>query len=179
MLWYHLAPWRPAPSDALRALQADFFKKNYNLRDEVQRHLRSAQEAVRVTETEGDPYELLEYYREEVARLRRLASRPLPDQPEKQIALLRRIWASSGQGIGNVLDVTRVSTRRGVCVAYRLPNRAIRELFGTATPTRAQVEAAVYKINDLLGRGECVCFPVYRVKRHTPAGWYFVGNTID
>lgn len=179
MLWYHLAPWRPDPNEALRTLQESFFKRKYNLRAELQRHLHSAQEAARVTEAEGDPYDILDFYRDQVNLLTRIARRPLPTEPEKQIAVLRRIWACSGQGIGNVLDVTRVSSRRGLFVAQRVSAGKIRELFGTETPTRAQAEAAVGKINEALGRGECICFPVYRARDRTPAGWYFVGNTVD
>jgi hypothetical protein len=179
MLWYHLTPWRPDPAEALRALQAKFFKKRYNLRAQLQSFLRSAQDALRVTEAEGDPYDLLEHYRDEVAKLTRIASRPLPTEPDKQIAVPHRIWESSGEGIGNVLDVTRVSSRRGVFLAQRLSPRQVRELVGTETPTRAQAEAAMYTINEMLGRGECLCFPVYRVKDRTPASWYFVGNTVD
>ncbi len=50
-------------------------------------------------------------------------------------------------------------------------------LVGDAQPTLAQAAGAIDKINEELGRGECVCFPVY--ENCKPIGWYFVGNTID
>jgi hypothetical protein len=50
-------------------------------------------------------------------------------------------------------------------------------LVGAAQPSRIQARQAVGKINEELGRGECICFPVYA--KGKPVGWYFVGNTID
>jgi hypothetical protein len=42
-----------------------------------------------------------------------------------------------------------------------------------------QARAAVVKINEDLGRGESVCFPLHTAGGTDPVGWYFVGNTID
>jgi hypothetical protein len=179
MPWYHLASWWLNPAEALHELQAKLLKKNYNLSAELQRHLHSAREAIRVTEAEGDPYGILKEYRRYLTRLERIARRPLPTEPMEQVACLRQIWKAYGEGIGNVLDVSRVSNRRRAGVSCRLSLRAIRELFGTETPSRAQAEAAPGKIFDTLSRGESVCFPVYSANGHKPIGWYFVGYSID
>lgn len=179
-LWHHRAPWHRGPTAALRDLQARFVTAHYNLPAFVRRYLRSAQEAVEFTQAEGDPYGLLEFYREEVALLERVARRPLPETPEARVRLLRKVCASSGQGIGNVLDVERVSARRGINAARRLPGAELSRLVGTDRPTAAQAGAALGKINEELGRGEAVCFPIYAARdRRKAVGWYFVGNTID
>jgi hypothetical protein len=179
-LWHHRAPWHPNPADALRDLQARFLAAHYNLPALVRRHLRWAREAVECTQAEGDPYELLEFYREEVALLERVARRPLPETPGARVKLLRKVCASSGQGIGNVLDIERVSARRGTNVAQRLPAAELSRLVGSDRPTAAQARAALVKINEELGRGEAVCFLIYAARdRRKAVGWYFVGNTID
>lgn len=66
-LWYHAAPWRPDPAEALLELQTRFLAETYDLHSLVQQHVDSAREAVRVTEAEGDEYGLLDAYREELA----------------------------------------------------------------------------------------------------------------
>ena len=105
------------------------------------------------------------------------AVKPIPKSPEAQIEIVRRINADSGAGIGNVLDVTGVADRRDVQKAQRLSEQETARLVGSAQPTLAQARNAIDKINEELGRGECVCFPIYNQGK--PVGWYFVGNTID
>jgi hypothetical protein len=178
-LWYHLAPWHPDPREALSEVQARFLAENYDLPALLQQHLESAREAVRLTEAEGDPYDLQQIYRDEVAFVEEVSSHPLPDQPQQQIELLRKVFANSGQGIGNILDVTGVSKRAAMHVARQLPPNAIRRLCQTDRPTLQQAEAAVGPINEKLGRGESVCFPIYAEGLDQLAGWYFVGNTVD
>src|SRR5262249_31992428 len=104
-------------------------------------------------------------------------SQPTPESPEAQIEAVRQINADSGEGVGNVLDVAGVSEQRGIHTAQRLSEQETARLVGGTQPTLAQARKAVGKINEELGRGECVCFPVY--DNGKPAGWYFVGNTID
>jgi hypothetical protein len=150
------------------------------LPSKVAQHLDGARQAAAATEAEGDPYELLNFWRKQVALLEGVSRRPLPREPQGQIKLLRKIYAYTGQGISNVLDVERVSYKGGTCVARRLKRDELARLVGSDRPSAAQAEAAVGKINEELGRGECVCFPIYAVKdRQRAVGWYFVGNTID
>jgi hypothetical protein len=176
-LWYHEAPWHPDPNAALKALQARFLAENYDLPALLPQHLAWAREAVAIAEGEGDPYGLLDMYQEKVKLMERLCSQPMPDGPEAQIEVVRQISADSGEGIGNVLDVIGVSQRRGLHQAQRLSEEETARLVGATQPTLPQAGKALGKINEELGRGECVCFPVYDNAK--PVGWYFVGNTID
>jgi hypothetical protein len=179
-LWYHEAPWHPQPLTALKTFQARFLAGKYDLSALLPRRLAGAREAVAATQAEGDPYELLETYEEEVRLLERLCSRPIPQDFERQLKILRQISAYSGQGIGNILDVKRISKRRQFDVAQRLSGPELIRLVGTEQPTRAQAKKAIDKINQELGRGECVCFPIYDSReKNQPVGWYFIGNTID
>ena len=176
-LWYHEAPWDPDAQAALKGLQSRFLAENYNLSALLPQHLVWARESVAAAQEEGDPYELLDVYQEKVALLERLCSEPIPESPEAQIEMVRQINADSGEGIGNVLDVTGVSEQRDLLTAQRLSEDETARLVGAAHPTLAQAREAVSKINGELGRGECVCFPFY--DKGKPVGWYFVGNTID
>jgi hypothetical protein len=177
MLWYHEAPWRPQPDDALLELQSQFLRENYDLASMLQEHLHSAREAVRITESEGDAYGILDFYREQLACLERLAQSPQPEEPKKQIEFVREVWKWSGQGIGNVLDVTGASGQNEMD-AQVLGSDDVEKFCGTDRPTRDQASAAISRINETLGRGQSVCFAFYD-SECKPIGWYFVGNTID
>jgi hypothetical protein len=176
-LWYHEAPWHSDAVVALKALQARFLAENYDLSALLPQHLTWARESVVAAEGEGDPYELLDMYQEKVRILERLCSQPIPESPEAQVEILRRINADSGEGIGNVLDVTGVSEQRLTQKAQRLSEQETRHLVGTPQPSLVQAHNAVGKINEELRRGECVCFPIY--DKGEPVGWFFVGNTSD
>jgi hypothetical protein len=176
-LWYHEAPWHPDADEALKLLQARFLAENYDLRALLPQHLAWARDSVAAAEAEGDPYGLLEMYQEKVWLVQELCSQPIPESPEAQIEIVRRINADNGEGIGNVLDVTGVAEHRDIQKAQRLSPQETVRLVGNTQPTLAQACNAVSKINEELGRGECVCFPVYDKGR--PVAWYFVGNTID
>ena len=128
-------------------------------------------------EAEDDPYGLVDLYQAKVDLLERLCGEPMPDGPDEQVEIVRQISADSGEGVGNVLDVIGVSDERAACNAQRLSDEETARLVGVAQPTRSQALAAVDAINNVLGRGECVCFPIY--DHGQPVGWYFVGNTID
>jgi hypothetical protein len=179
-LWEHATRWQPDANDALLELQAQFLAANYDLSKAIPEHLASSRQALADAEAEGDPYGIADVYREDVELLEGLAQQPIPDDPQQQIQILRRIWASGGQGIGNVLDVKAVGNRRHPLLADVLAEEDIARFAGTARPTLDQAQAAIYAINEELHRGECVCFPFYdETDEKKPAGWYFVGNTID
>ena len=113
-------------------------------------------------------------------RLLRLCSQPIPQDFETQIEILRKINANTGQGIGNVLDVTDISERRIGDTVRPLRDSEIIRLAGTRQPTREAAHEAIDKVSEELGRGECVCFPDLRFPEpDRPAGWYFVGRTWD
>jgi hypothetical protein len=87
---------------------------------------------------------------------------------------------NSGEGGGNILDVTGISDRREVHTAERLTEGEVARLDDATRPTLAQARHATEKINEELGRGESVCFAFYEDgEAGQPAGWYFVGNTLD
>jgi hypothetical protein len=179
-LWHHAAPWRPDPEEALFALQARFLAETYNLPSLVQEHLGAVREAVRITEAEGDEYGLLDMYRAELAMLEDVASSPLPEDARRQVELVRKLFMNSGEGVGNILDVTGILDRREIFAAEQLTEGEVSRLVGTIRPNLARARHAAEKINEELGRGESVCFAFYEGgDAGQPAGWYFVGNTLD
>ena len=179
-LWHHSAPWRSDPEEALFALQVHFLAETYDLHSLVQEHLGSAREAIRITEAEGDEHGLLDMYRADLEMLEEVASNPFPEDPLRQIELVRKLYMNSGEGIGNLLDVTGISDHREIDTAERLTEGEVARLVGETRPTLAQARRATDKINEELGRGESVCFVFYEEgDSEQPAGWYFVGNTLD
>jgi hypothetical protein len=179
-LWYHDAPWYPDPADALKALQARVLAEQYDLHTLLPRMLIDARQSVASVEAEGDEYGLLELYREQVRLVEDYCTRPIPQDPESQIEILRKVMAYGGEGIGNILDVEGVSDARGFPRAQRLTEADVMRLVGTTRPTIRQARDLASMINEELGRGESVCFPFYEGgETDPPAGWYFVGNTID
>ncbi len=178
-LWYHQASWHADPQVALQAFQAEFAAKHYDLAELLSRHLDSARQAVALTRAEGDPYELLETYQEELQLLERLSAAPIATDPVGRIELIRQVDRFSGQGVGNILDVQRVAGRRDYPCCQRINEAETARLVGNHRPTAAEARQAVGRINEVLHRGEAVCFVVYDDARGHPVGWYFVGNTID
>lgn len=176
--WQHLAPWDSDPSVALRELQASFLAENYDFPRVINEHLRNARESVRAVEEDGDEYQLLDIYRADLEYLEEVVSTPLPTTPEKQIAILRKVWESGGQGIGNILDVEGVSDEGGIHITRPISAAAVAKTLGTPTPTPREAERYLHLRADDLGRGESVCFPVYD-DASRPCGWWFVGYTID
>jgi hypothetical protein len=180
-LWHHEAPGGLEPAEALKALQARFLAEmNYDLTAMLPQELSGARESVAAARAEGDPYGLVDEYEERVRLLEGLCNRPIPNDPEGRVKILRQICAYTGQGISNVLDVKGCSDKRGVHIAQRLNEQETVRLVGTSRPTIAQARQAIGKINEDLGRGESVCFPIYdNASNGKAVGWYFVGNTID
>src|SRR5260370_28970673 len=152
MLWFHEAPLKSQPEEALFELQVQFLRENYDLASLVRERLHAVAEAVRLTEAEGDEYEILGFYREQLACLEKLAALPIPEAPREQIEFVREIEMWSGEGVGNVLDVTSVSAD-GAMDAQVLTDEDIRKFCGTDYPTRQQAIAAINGINERLNRG--------------------------
>lgn len=177
-LWHYEAPWYPDPADALRALQAKVLAERYDLLTLLPERLRSMRQSVSHLESEGDEYGLLGIYTEQVRLLEGLCSRPIPEDPPERIRILREVEAYGGEGIGNVLDVEGIAGSRDYPTAQRLPEEEVERLVGTTRPTLEQARDLAHRINAELNRGEGVCFPFYDTSGR-PAGWYFVGNTID
>lgn len=180
MPWEHLAPWNPDPAESLRQLQAAYLAANYDLESHVQEHLTSARDALESTQAEGDPYGLLDFYREQVATFEEIASKPLPADPQERVEIVRRLYSGSGEGIGNVLDILDVSESGGMLTARPLRPDELRATLGTETPSSTLDPETFGPLYYALGRGESVCFPVYEGGNPSkPVGWYFIAYTID
>jgi hypothetical protein len=176
-LWHHQASWNASPLAALKELQAQFVTTNYDLATLLPKELADARESLKAAKEDGDPYDLCGIYQARVELLERLCSRPIPEDAEPRVQILRQINAATGDSVGNVLDVSGISKKREELSAQRLDDSEIEHFTGANCPTLARARESVDKINEELGRGEAVCFPFY--ENDTPAGWYFVGNTGD
>lgn len=175
-LWWHHTSWHPDAAKALDALQTRFVAETYDLQELLSKHIASARAAVAWTE-QDDPYDLLDFYRSHLNSLLRLSEQPIPDNPAGQIEFIREIYSSDGDPVDNVLDVIGLSEQREEFKAQPLSEEEMLRLVGTTRPSRSQTDEAVSEIHNDLGRGDCVCFPFY--DGDDPAGWCFVGNTVD
>jgi hypothetical protein len=177
--WHHQTSWHDDPAAALKELQARFIAENYDLAAVLARHLADARSAF-ASAAADDRYGVLEIHRAEVRLLERLCSQPIPEDFEGQLGMLRAINANTGEGIGNVLDVTSVADQRDIETAELLSPAEMIRVVGTGRPTRADAYEAIGRITRELGRGECVCFPFHDAPgKSQPAGWLFVGLTAD
>lgn len=176
-LWYHFSGPHDLPEHALREIQSKALA-NYDLPSLIQEHLDSMKAAVKACKKD-DQYGLLDYYQDEVAKLKKLAAVEMPSDVEGQLKALRLIYDSSGEGIGNVLDVTGVSNKGSMHVTRLCSEDQLQDLIGVSRPTQAEAEQSISPVNERLGRGDSVCFQIYSDDRSRPIGWYFIGNTID
>lgn len=178
MPWQEMGPWRDDPRESLKELQAKYVADRYDLPSLIRQHLDSAKEAVRLTEASGDRHNLLDIYKGWLALFERLSHEPPPDDPHARLAIVRQIYETLGEGIGNVLDVQTASEEGDLFVARILTAANLQELFGTQTPTREMAETTLSKLAPRLDRGESVCVPVYS-SQSEPVGWWFAGYSID
>ena len=177
MPYENLAPWHDDPRDALTALQSQFLEENYDLPAVLQEHLGSARQAVQSCKDDGDEYGLLDTYQAGLDYLESVTSKPIPDAAAERIRIVRKIWESGGEEVGNILDITDVTDSGGIHVTRRLSDADIQGHLGTSTPSIDDAKQLLGKIADQLGRGESVCFPVY--DSGAPCGWWFAGYTVD
>ena len=176
-LWHHVSEPHDSPLDALREIQTKALA-DYDLTALIQDHLDGARGAVAATEQE-DEYGLLDFYRDELSMMERIAANGIPDDTDGRIEVFRAIFNSSGEGIGNVLDVTDVADSGGMHVARPYNADELDHLIGSNRPTLSESERMILPINERLGRGDSVCFQLYSDDRSSSIGWCFVGNTID
>lgn len=177
MPYENLAPWHDDPREALTSLQSQFLNDNYDLPAVLQEHIDSARQAVQSCKNDGDEYGLLDIYQADLDYLESVTSKPIPDSPAERIMIVRKIWESGGEGVGNILDITNVTDAGGIHVTRRMPDAEVQQHLRTSTPSADDAKHLLGKIADQLGRGESVCFPVY--DSATPCGWWFAGYTVD
>jgi hypothetical protein len=85
--------------------------------------------------------------------------------------------AAGEGGTHSVIDLVGTSRVRTTGYATRAPARVLEQIYGTATPTRADVERHAGDLDEQLDRGEAYYVVVYRDGR--PDELYFEGNSGD
>lgn len=179
MPWHIVGPYHHDLSVALAELQRQYVRENYDLSVIIPQSLTSAEECVAAVE-EDDEYGLLRTYTDTLERVRAIASRPIPDDIDEQIDLLREIGRASGDAFDNILDVVKVSEGPEPWSVAPLNEEQIVGYFDTLTPSRAQAEQQFSKVYDRIDRAETVCFPVYSETQPPLAeGIMYVGYTAD
>lgn len=172
MLWHHDVPWVAA---ALRTLQAEQFRNEYDFVAELDKWRRDADEVLRAERENGDRFGLVAIYSEQLKTIDEVATKPLPQTTEEQIEALRRVLP---EGYGSVLDVTGVDERGGLHVLRPLKPQQVAELCGTDRPTLATIRGSLHALAERIDRGESVAIAAYD-KSGEPSRWVFVGYTVD
>ena len=179
-LFYHTIAFSSDPRVALELLQAMEIE-GYDLPKMIASNVASSQQAFDDT-PEGDEYGLHDHYKAEVERARLIASDPIPSDFHGRLALVRRLHADTGQGVGNILDVDGIAGNEGSGWSAAKPLAPVEVIAKFGSDKLLCSEARKYAgiANEWLGRGECVCFPLYAdAKQDDPVEWCFVGNTVD
>jgi hypothetical protein len=175
--WEVTTAYEDATEQALRKAQIRFFREaGYDIPRLLAQRVRDMTEAVRSCE-EDDSYDLLGFYRDALDQYRQMAARGVPEEPEAQIDLLRRIEEISGDWVGNILDMRSFSQDQEPGSVGRLSPERMEEVFGTATPALQEVRKGMAKLADSIPRGTAVCFPAYEDGR--PVAWFFAGYSAD
>jgi hypothetical protein len=175
--WEVISTYEDAAEQALRKAQVRFFRDaGYDIPKLLAQRVSDMTEAVRSCE-EDDPYDLLEFYRDALDQYRQMVARGVPEEPEAQIDLLRRIDEISGDWVGNILDMTGFSQDQDAGTVQRLSPERMEEIFGTAAPALQEVRRGMAKLADSIPRGAAVCFPIYEDRR--PVSWFFAGYSAD
>ena len=116
---------------------------------EEPRHVcQESRQSWTASEADGDKYGTLDIYQADVEYLESIEGQPLPDSPQDRIAILRKIWGSGGEGIGNILDIRSVTDEGGVFVTRRLPAEEVRRYLATARPSKADAKKLLGVIAD-------------------------------
>lgn len=179
MPWQILGPPTKDPGDSLRQIQAKYFSDNYDLPVLLESRIRDMKNAIATTSVD-DEYNLKDHYKDCLERLRTISLAALSDDVHEQIGLLREVEAIASSAVDNILDIKAVSSSPGIFVATELAPIQLRECFGTERPTQDMALKQMWKVFELIDRGACACFRVYRPALPLQcAGWYFVGYTAD
>ncbi len=175
MLWQHEVPWQADVAASLRKLQAEKFRREYDLASELEKWRCGAEQALEAERESGDAFGLVDNYSAQLKKIEEILSKPLPQETEAQMEVLRQVLP---EGYGNVLDITRVDPAGGVHVMRPLTPKQTAELFGTDRPTLDAVRKSLHAVADRIDRGESVAFAAYD-ESDKPTHWVFLGYTVD
>jgi hypothetical protein len=84
--------------------------------------------------------------------------------------------ASDADGTRSILDLLTVGDEPDFCVACRLPDERLLDLFDTTEPTREKIEQSMELFEDL-ERGHGICTIAY--KNGKPDELFFAGYSFD
>ena len=175
--WESVTAYSESAEEALGQVQIRFFRQaGYDLQGLLTQRVVDMIEAVRSCE-DDDPYDLLDFYRDALDQYRQMAAQGVSEDPAAQIELLRRIEEISGDRVGNILDMTGISSGMEEDLVQRLPAERIQEAFGTSRPSLLEARRGMSRLAESISRGAAICFPVYEDGR--PVAWFFAGHSAD
>jgi len=99
---------------------------------------------------------------------------PAPGAQHRSIDDARQ--AAAEDGTRSILDIDRMGDEPDFCVAARLDEDALRDLYGTDKPTRQMIESNM-DFFDPIERGQAIYIVVYREGK--PDELFFAGYSFD
>ena len=85
--------------------------------------------------------------------------------------------SSGEEGTRSILDIARISDEPDFCAASPVDEDSLEALYGTAAPTRAQVEADLDPLFDLADRGQAAYVVLFESGH--PSEVLFIGYSFD
>jgi hypothetical protein len=177
--WNYFVPYQDDINAALQILrQQEFDSGHYNDPDPYIRHDLSFEEWVENPDMTIDDYDAAELIemRAEYDRFQSFAVTP-PTTIEDLL------WYKGTEGTSSILDIPNVAAEPTDFAVAPLTSDQLVALFGTATPTRSQVEErgvnAIDNYLDKLGRGTYECTYIMVYQDNSPAEIYFIGFSGD
>jgi hypothetical protein len=169
--WFHLVPYRADVSTALDALRWDVFRSgDYAKGYAASTALPSFDDWI--AQLPRDYVGDMEDPRAEYDALARQVSLD-PKTPDEAVE------KAAEDGTHSVLDVTRVSASPAFGAVSPMPEDVQRDLFGSARPGRARVEAAQHAIGCPAGRWSGYWLAVYADDDDAPRWLCFAGVSGD
>lgn len=164
--WYYFTPYREHVGQALKDLQEQVFRSGD--------YYAAWREAAEMSDEylAARPPEL----REELTRLRDAERERIAGVPEPA-TILEALERSAEEGTHSILDIFGLSDGPGFATAFPMPEAVVADRFGTARPTREQIEADNFRRTDGLERWQCWYVVVYKDGR--PDEIYFEGCSGD
>ncbi|MEZ6125143.1 MAG: hypothetical protein R3C49_18505 [Planctomycetaceae bacterium] len=167
------------PAVALQQCRVDHFQSlQLDLRATLCRLAESQENALEACRKAGDEYGLADHYATEAKHFRRLSMSKLPDSAEEQLEIFAAaVGRSSGEGCGNIFDFRGVTDDEQEFCFRLLTEPEIWELCGTDFPQVADIPTVVEVMWPDMHRAHGVCLRIFAAD--VPAGWCFIGATID
>jgi len=176
--YFYTTKFTRNPNDALKILHESLIAE-YDIVEIAEKAVKSYQNALAQFPLDDEFSELRMMHSAQIERLQKILKEPIPTELGSKITLLQSFFDYE---IGNLLDIQTVKEEifEFALCAKSLSNLEILDAFGEAKLLSSNLNAYLESASNILMRGTCVCFPLYKfLEDELPNLWCFAGLTID